>query len=290
MEPPGHEGAPASRRRERRAARAASGEARAQGALAELVDDAALAAALAPRTIGRPRRVGVSIGADEAGPWLLERRRPPEPEAAPWLRAWGALDEPPPGAAWILAVTPDRGAAIVDLGAVHAARRYRSLPDAGPASASDTVRVLTTDQAPTARVIAPAAGTVRLGDALSLDRPRSGRRGKGERVTVPVSRLFERLGLGRVELRLVTTDRDGASSQTAAVALTLEDRAPGARSDDPTAGTTFTTGGVLLCSGCGQDPDRSRLLENDELVWTARRARTAPRASSAGARASRSPT
>jgi hypothetical protein len=156
--------------------------------------------------------------------------------------------------------------------------------------------VLITNQAPTARITSPAAGTVRFGDALALEgraddaedgrlrdaalewtavkveTGRSYELGDGERLSVRVSRVVERLGFGRFELRLVATDRDGTSSPTATVALTIENRAPEVRIGNPTAGTTLTAGGVLLCSGYGQDPDRNRLLESSEVVWTARRA------------------
>lgn len=171
-----------------------------------------------------------------------------------------------------------------------------TVTDRHGASASDKVRVLITNQAPTATIVSPAAGTVRFGDTLELhgraddaeDGRLAGERlawtavkvetgrsydlGDGERLNVRVSRIVERLGFGRFELRLVATDRDGASSPTATVAIVIENRAPEVRIGNPTAGATFTEGGVLLCSGYGQDPDRNRLLESSEVVWSARRA------------------
>ncbi|MBX3468765.1 MAG: hypothetical protein KF878_17990 [Planctomycetes bacterium] len=164
------------------------------------------------------------------------------------------------------------------------------------ASGSARVRVVITNQAPTARITSPAAGTtVLFSDTLTLEgrgedredgrlrgdrlewtavRVETGRShglGSGERLTQRVSALVERLGFGRYELRLVATDRDGAASPAATVALTVQNRAPEVRIGNPTAGTTFTAGGVLLCSGYGQDPDRARLLENAEMSWSARR-------------------
>ncbi|MCW8140111.1 MAG: hypothetical protein KIT58_14525 [Planctomycetota bacterium] len=164
------------------------------------------------------------------------------------------------------------------------------------ASGSARVRVVITNQAPTARITSPAGGTtVLFSDTLTLEgrgedredgrlrgdrlewtavRVETGRShglGSGERLTQRVSALVERLGFGRYELRLVATDRDGAASPAATIALTVQNRAPEVRIGNPTAGTTFTAGGVLLCSGYGQDPDRARLLENAEMSWSARR-------------------
>lgn len=164
------------------------------------------------------------------------------------------------------------------------------------ASGSDKVKVLITNQAPTARIVGPASGgVVRFADTLALDgrgddaedgnldgdrlvwtavnvlTGRSLELGRGERVSQRVARVVERLGFGRVEVRLVATDRDGTASPAASIALTIENRAPEVRIGNPTAGTTFTAGGTLLCSGYGQDPDRARLLESSEAVWTARR-------------------
>ncbi|MCO5168271.1 MAG: PKD domain-containing protein [Planctomycetes bacterium] len=164
------------------------------------------------------------------------------------------------------------------------------------ASGSARVRVVITNQAPTARITSPGGATTLLyTDTLSLEgraedredgrlrgdrlewtavRVETGRShglGSGERLNVRVSSLVERLGFGRYEVRLVATDRDGAASPAATVGLTVQNRAPEVRIGNPLAGTTFTAGGVLLCSGYGQDPDRGRLLENAEMRWSARR-------------------
>lgn len=164
------------------------------------------------------------------------------------------------------------------------------------ASGTDRVKVLITNQAPTARIVGPATGaTVHFGDVLAFDgrgndaedgnldgdrltwtavnvvTGRTFELGKGERVSQRVDRIVERLGFGRVEVRLVANDRDGTASPAVSIALTIENRAPEVRIGNPTAGTTFTAGGTLLCSGYGQDPDRNRLLESSEAVWTARR-------------------
>lgn len=164
------------------------------------------------------------------------------------------------------------------------------------ASGSDKVKVLITNQAPSARIVGPASGgTAHFSDVLALDgrgtdaedgdlsgdrlvwtavnvvTGRSHELGRGERLSPRVSQIVERLGFGRVELRLVATDRDGTASPAASIALLLQNRAPEVRIGNPTDGTTFTAGGTLLCSGYGQDPDRARLLESSEALWTARR-------------------
>lgn len=171
-----------------------------------------------------------------------------------------------------------------------------TVSDRHGASTTKEVRVLITNNAPTARILSPASGTVSFGDVLTLDGEardaedgtldgdrtewlavnvqtgRSESLGKGARRTASVAGIVDKLGFGRIELRFVATDRDGTASPAASVALLIQNRAPTVRIGNPTAGTTFTEGGVLLCSGYGQDPDRNRLLENAEVVWSARRA------------------
>jgi hypothetical protein len=170
-----------------------------------------------------------------------------------------------------------------------------AVTDKHGATTTKSVRVLITNQTPTARISSPAGGTYHFADVLEVagrgqdpedgdlhgdrlvwtavrvETGRSLELGKGERVSRPVREVVDRLGFGRIEVRLVASDRDGAASQAATVAVTLENRAPEVRIGNPTAGATFTQGGVLLCSGYGQDPDRARLLENGECLWSARK-------------------
>lgn len=171
-----------------------------------------------------------------------------------------------------------------------------TVTDKHGASAKDSVTILITNEAPTARISSPASGTsLRFSDTLACvgngtdpeDGNLSGGRlvwtavkvatgksfrvGEGRDLSVGVNRIVEQVGFGAIELRLVATDRDGKASPTVSVALTIENQAPTVKLSNPLGGTSVVQGATLLCSGYGNDPDRGRLLEGDELQWRARR-------------------
>lgn len=173
-----------------------------------------------------------------------------------------------------------------------------TVTDRHGASTVKKLKVLITNQAPTARIDSPSAGSspsvVRFADVLTLrgagndaeDGALDGDRlewtavkvttgqsysiGKGANITQRVSQLVDRLGFGRLELRLVAKDRDGTASPTVTVIVEVQNRAPEVRISNPTAGASVAEGAQLLCSGYGQDPDRARLLEDAEVIWSAR--------------------
>lgn len=171
-----------------------------------------------------------------------------------------------------------------------------TVTDKHGASAKDSVTILITNEAPTAEITAPQAnGSLRFshtllcegrardpedgnlsGDrlvwtAVKLATGKSHRLGEGRTLSVGMNQIADKLGFGPFELRLVATDKDGKASPTVSVALTLENAAPTVKLSNPVAGTTVAAGQLLLCSGYGNDPDRGRLLEGDELVWRAKR-------------------
>lgn len=171
-----------------------------------------------------------------------------------------------------------------------------TVTDKHGASAKDEVTLQINNEAPTARIVSPSAGvTVRFGETLSvegqgtdpedgtldddrlewsvvkLETGKSRRLGTGRRRTDSVSSFANEVGFGRLELRLVATDRDGKASPVVALALTVENRAPVVHLANPLSGATVAQGVKLLCSGYGNDPDRGRLLEGAELQWSARR-------------------
>jgi hypothetical protein len=171
-----------------------------------------------------------------------------------------------------------------------------TVTDKHGASADDSVRVLITNEAPTARILGPSSGTtVRYSDtlvcegqgddaedgaldgdrlewtAVKVETGKSRRLGTGRHLSEKVHHIAEELGFGRFDLRLVATDRDGKASPAVTVAVTLENRAPTVHVGNPVDGASVAQGAELLCSGYGNDPDRGRLLEGAELVWRARR-------------------
>lgn len=101
--------------------------ARAGGQETTFADDAALAAALAPREVAAPRRAFATIGADAAGGWAVEAAG--APGATVWLWRWddaaGDARVPVPGGRSVLAVALDRRALVIGARGAAALVRVR---------------------------------------------------------------------------------------------------------------------------------------------------------------------
>lgn len=163
--------------------------------------------------------------------------------------------------------------------------------------ASAKVRVLITNQAPVAQVHSPLANqTFHYSDVETLDgsardaedgtlsgdqlrwvaihavTQKAYRIGTGSKPLLRFSSLVEELGFGRVDIRLVATDRDNKESAPVLVAIRVENRAPDKlRIGNPQDGAALVAGVEVTCSGFATDPDRNRLLDGSELTWTSRR-------------------
>lgn len=97
------------------------------GQEATFVDDAALAAALAPREVAAPARAFATVGADARGGWAVEAAR--SAGATVWLWRWddpaGDARVPVPDGHRVLAVAPDRRALVIDVHRAAALIRVR---------------------------------------------------------------------------------------------------------------------------------------------------------------------